>query len=94
MRPEQTQSIHGESGSCFRIRASRSSIPLHTGLFSLQFGNPQLSRIASRVQSQQQAELLTMLQLLLPGTNSIYYGEEIGMLDLPFNKSVIASLIY
>ncbi|VDN42914.1 unnamed protein product [Gongylonema pulchrum] len=48
-----------------------------------EFGNPHLSRIASRVQSQQQAELLTMVQLLLPGTNSIYYGEEIGMLDLP-----------
>ncbi|KAM3718932.1 Neutral and basic amino acid transport protein rBAT [Dirofilaria immitis] len=53
-----------------------------------EFGNPQLSRIASRVKSQQQAELLSMLQLLLPGTNSIYYGDEIGMLDLPVEKSV------
>uniref|UniRef100_A0A2K6VEB6 alpha-glucosidase n=1 Tax=Onchocerca volvulus TaxID=6282 RepID=A0A2K6VEB6_ONCVO len=53
-----------------------------------EFGNPQLSRIASRIKSQQQAELLTMLQLFLPGTNSIYYGDEIGMVDLPITKSV------
>ncbi|VDO37522.1 unnamed protein product, partial [Onchocerca flexuosa] len=53
-----------------------------------EFGNPQLSRIASRVKSQQQAELLTMLQLFLPGTNSIYYGDEIGMVDLPIKKLV------
>uniref|UniRef100_A0A915PSG3 alpha-glucosidase n=1 Tax=Setaria digitata TaxID=48799 RepID=A0A915PSG3_9BILA len=53
-----------------------------------EFGNPQLSRIASRVKSQQQAELLTMLQLLLPGSSSIYYGDEIGMMDLPTDKSV------
>ncbi|VDM08944.1 unnamed protein product [Wuchereria bancrofti] len=53
-----------------------------------EFGSPQLSRIASRVKSQQQAELLTMLQLLLPGTSSIYYGDEIGMIDLPSEKLV------
>ncbi|EJD76479.1 CBR-ATG-2 protein [Loa loa] len=53
-----------------------------------EFGNPHLSRIASRVKSQQQAELLTMLQLLLPGTSSIYYGDEIGMMDLPTEKLV------
>ncbi|MCP9262136.1 Neutral and basic amino acid transport protein rBAT [Dirofilaria immitis] len=55
----------------------------HATKISLQCG-----RIASRVKSQQQAELLSMLQLLLPGTNSIYYGDEIGMLDLPVEKSV------
>uniref|UniRef100_A0A0R3RS05 Aamy domain-containing protein n=1 Tax=Elaeophora elaphi TaxID=1147741 RepID=A0A0R3RS05_9BILA len=53
-----------------------------------ELGNPQLSRIASRVKSQQQAEMLTMLQLLLPGTISIYYGDEIGMVDLPTEKLV------
>ncbi|KAL3994876.1 Alpha amylase catalytic domain family protein [Acanthocheilonema viteae] len=53
-----------------------------------EFGNPKLSRIASRVKSQQQAEMLTMLQLFLPGTISIYYGDEIGMMDLPNEKLV------
>lgn len=53
-----------------------------------QFGNPGLSRIASRINSQSQAELLTMIQLLLPGTNNIYYGDEIGMIDLPLNATV------
>lgn len=54
----------------------------------MQFGNPELSRIASRVKSLQLAELLTMLQLLLPGTISVYYGDEIGMMDLPTEKLV------
>ncbi|VDK51744.1 unnamed protein product [Anisakis simplex] len=47
-----------------------------------EFGSPSLPRLTSRVQSAKQAEMLTMLQLLLPGTNSFYYGEEIGMHDL------------
>jgi len=47
-----------------------------------EFGNPYVSRLASRVQSRTQAEVLTLLQLLLPGSNNFYYGEEIGMRDL------------
>uniref|UniRef100_A0A914WQE2 alpha-glucosidase n=1 Tax=Plectus sambesii TaxID=2011161 RepID=A0A914WQE2_9BILA len=47
-----------------------------------EFGNPFASRLASRVGSRSQAEVLTMLQLLLPGSNNFYYGEEIGMRDL------------
>lgn len=35
-----------------------------------------------------------MLQLLLPGTNSIYYGDEIGMLDLPTEKLVSKVPLY
>lgn len=54
-----------------------------------EFGNPFLSRLASRVQSSKQAEILTMIQLLLPGTNSIYYGEEIGMRDLSNNSMTL-----
>ncbi|VDM48079.1 unnamed protein product [Toxocara canis] len=54
-----------------------------------EFGNPSLSRLASRVQSSKQGELLTMIQLLLPGTNSIYYGEEIGMRDLANDSTAI-----
>ncbi|CAG9540596.1 unnamed protein product [Cercopithifilaria johnstoni] len=55
-----------------------------------EFGNPELSRIASRVKSPQQAEMLSMLQLLLPGTISIYYGDEIGMMDLPTKELIPA----
>ncbi|KAJ1352761.1 Alpha amylase, catalytic domain [Parelaphostrongylus tenuis] len=47
-----------------------------------EFGNPWLSRVASRVESRAQAELLLMVQLILPGTNNFYYGDEIGMKDL------------
>lgn len=47
-----------------------------------QFGNSELPRLASRVHSRAQAELLSMIQFLLPGANSFYYGEEIGMRNL------------
>uniref|UniRef100_A0A0N4UR44 alpha-glucosidase n=1 Tax=Dracunculus medinensis TaxID=318479 RepID=A0A0N4UR44_DRAME len=50
-----------------------------------EFGNPYISRLASRIKSRNQAELLTMIHLLLPGTNNFYYGEEIGMTNLPDN---------
>jgi len=53
-----------------------------------ELGNSQLSRLASRVESRIRAELLTMLQLMLPGTNTFYYGEELGMRNLP-NDSMI-----
>ncbi|CAI4233355.1 unnamed protein product [Auanema sp. JU1783] len=47
-----------------------------------EFGNPYVSRVATRVGSRIHAELLSMLQLVLPGTNNVYYGEELGMRDL------------
>ncbi|MFH4980202.1 hypothetical protein AB6A40_006911 [Gnathostoma spinigerum] len=53
-----------------------------------EFGNPFISRLASRVRSRVQSELLTMVQLLLPWTNSFYYGEEIGMMDLDNETSI------
>ncbi|EPB68345.1 alpha amylase, catalytic domain protein [Ancylostoma ceylanicum] len=52
-----------------------------------EFGNQHISRIASRVESRAHAELLLMLQLILPGTNNFYYGDELGMKNLP-NDSV------
>lgn len=45
-------------------------------------GNHDQSRIASRV-GLQQARIAAMLLLTLRGTPTIYYGEEIGMTDVP-----------
>ncbi|VDO06638.1 unnamed protein product [Haemonchus placei] len=53
-----------------------------------EFGNAWLSRLASRVDSRAHSELLIMTQLVLPGTNSYYYGDELGMKNLP-NDSVV-----
>ncbi|VDM58149.1 unnamed protein product [Angiostrongylus costaricensis] len=55
-----------------------------------EFGNPWLSRVASRVESRAHAELLLMVQLILPGTNNFYYGEELGMKDLQDSSIVPA----
>ncbi|CAJ0607437.1 unnamed protein product [Cylicocyclus nassatus] len=53
-----------------------------------EFGNQYISRIASRVESRAHAELLLMLQLILPGTNNFYYGDELGMKNLPNDSRV------
>lgn len=38
-------------------------------------------RLATRIGSRRHAELITMLQLMLPGTSIFYYGQEIGLKD-------------
>ena len=45
-------------------------------------GNHDQPRIASRV-GKQQARVAAMLLFTLPGTLTMYYGEEIGMTDVP-----------
>ncbi|GMS82236.1 hypothetical protein PENTCL1PPCAC_4411, partial [Pristionchus entomophagus] len=53
-----------------------------------EFGNPFVSRLASRVGSRRHAELLLMVQLMLPGSNAFYYGDELGMRNLPNDTKV------
>uniref|UniRef100_A0A914VE08 alpha-glucosidase n=1 Tax=Plectus sambesii TaxID=2011161 RepID=A0A914VE08_9BILA len=46
-----------------------------------ELGKPSASRLATRVNDRATAELLTFVQLLLPGAVNVYYGDEIGMMD-------------
>lgn len=46
-----------------------------------QFSNAQTERLASRTSSRLHAELLLMVELLLPGTPILYYGDELGVQD-------------
>ncbi|GMT13450.1 hypothetical protein PFISCL1PPCAC_4747, partial [Pristionchus fissidentatus] len=54
-----------------------------------EFGNPSTDRLASRVGSRKHSELLLMVQLLLPGSNAIYYGDELGMRNLPNDSKTV-----
>ncbi len=49
-------------------------------------GNHDRPRVASRLESRKKARLFAMLQLTLKGMPFIYYGEEIGMSDVPIKK--------
>ncbi|CAJ0585706.1 unnamed protein product, partial [Mesorhabditis spiculigera] len=53
-----------------------------------ELSNGVVSRLSARAGSRAHAELLVLVQLLLPGTQSFYYGEEIGMRDLPNGTQV------
>lgn len=54
-----------------------------TGVFPVwEYGNPYTDRISSRVHNRIHAELLMMIQLMLPGTSMIYYGDEIGSINV------------
>ncbi|KAI6228450.1 Alpha-glucosidase [Aphelenchoides besseyi] len=44
-----------------------------------QFGSSQTERLASRTRSRLQAELLLMVELMLPGTPILFYGDELGI---------------
>lgn len=44
-----------------------------------QFSNAETERLASRTSSRLQAELLLMVELLLPGTPILFYGDELGV---------------
>ncbi len=50
------------------------------------FGNHDKPRVASRL-GREQARLIAVLQLTLPGIPVIYYGEELGMRDVPVSAA-------
>jgi len=52
-------------------------------------GNHDRSRLASRI-GPAQARVAAMLLLTLRGTPTIYYGEEIGMQDVPISSALVA----
>jgi alpha-glucosidase len=51
-------------------------------------GNHDNSRIATRV-GEAQAAVAAMLLLTLPGTLTLYYGEELGLADVPIAKDQV-----
>ncbi|HEX7125453.1 MAG TPA: alpha-amylase family glycosyl hydrolase [Thermodesulfobacteriota bacterium] len=64
-----------------RIRAYERLLPAY-GWSTWVLGNHDTRRIASRV-GRPQARVAAMLLLTLRGTPTVYYGDEIGMLDVP-----------
>ncbi|NCU29457.1 DUF3459 domain-containing protein [Candidatus Saccharibacteria bacterium] len=52
------------------------------------FSNHDQPRIVSRFGGEEQARLIAMLQMTLPGMPCIYYGEEIGMRNVTSDESV------
>lgn len=52
------------------------------------FGNHDKSRLASRV-GRDHARLIAVLQLTLPGLPVVYYGDELGMQDVPISAEQV-----
>jgi alpha-glucosidase len=51
-------------------------------------GNHDISRIATRI-GPERARLATMLLLTLRGTPTLYYGDELGMTDVPIPQALV-----
>jgi len=49
----------------------------------MELGTPTETRLATRVGSVEMGNLLTFIQLVLPGAVKFYYGDELGMSDVP-----------
>jgi alpha-glucosidase len=52
-------------------------------------GNQDKARVATRLGAEEQARLAAMLLLTLRGTPTIYYGDEIGMRDVPISPQAV-----
>ena len=52
-------------------------------------GSHDTHRIASRIGGRRYTDAMNILLLLLPGTPTLYYGDEIGMMDVfvPYNQT-------
>uniref|UniRef100_A0A183C2V3 J domain-containing protein n=1 Tax=Globodera pallida TaxID=36090 RepID=A0A183C2V3_GLOPA len=46
-------------------------------------GSPFTARLATRVDGKAYAELIMLIQLILRGTSIVYYGDELGLRDVP-----------
>lgn len=56
------------------------------------FGNHDQKRIVTRMGGQDQARLIVLMQMALPGLPTIYYGDEIGMPDTSVPARLIQDL--
>ncbi|MFZ1243246.1 MAG: alpha-amylase family glycosyl hydrolase, partial [Candidatus Saccharimonas sp.] len=63
---------------------------IHTPVYC--FSNHDQSRIVSRVGGEDQARLIALMQLTLPGIPVIYYGDELGMPNTPIAPDEIRDL--
>jgi alpha-glucosidase len=62
----------------------------HTPVYC--FSNHDKPRIVSRMGGQEQARLVALLQLTLPGLPTVYYGDELGMPNTPIRHDEIRDL--
>jgi alpha-glucosidase len=62
----------------------------HTPVYC--FGNHDQSRIVTRMGGEEQARLIALLQLTLPGLPVVYYGDELGMPDTPITMEQVRDL--
>lgn len=56
------------------------------------FGNHDQWRLATRMGGEEQARLIALLQMALPGLPTIYYGDELGMPNTPIHPSEVQDL--
>lgn len=56
------------------------------------FGNHDQSRLLSRMGGDEQARLVALMQMALPGLPTLYYGDELGMPDTPIQAADVRDL--
>ncbi len=76
----------------FNILKTYYSLVPPFGWPNFQLGNHDRSRVASRIGGREKAKAAAILLLTLKGTPFIYYGEEIGMMDVSIPKEKIQDI--
>lgn len=56
------------------------------------FGNHDQKRLVTRMEGEEQARLIALLQMSLPGLPTVYYGDELGMPDTPIADEDVKDL--